>query len=76
MTLEMELGVSGKGKTRREAMEDAERNALELLRRGYPQYDLILYGTRNIFISSEPSVEVVRDVTFTKRKNTYRLKIG
>lgn len=68
MDLELELGVVGRGKTRKEAMDDAEKRALRLSETKYAGYDLITYGTRNIFIGQEPDIEVIRDVKFVKEE--------
>ena len=65
--LEIELGVSGKGKTKREAMQDAEKNAHTFWEMRYPDCDLVMYGTRNIFIGDEPNIECIRDVKYVKR---------
>ncbi|MDP3992405.1 MAG: hypothetical protein U1B79_01425 [Candidatus Pacearchaeota archaeon] len=66
MGLEIELGVLGRGRTRKEAMEDAEKNSMELLKKRQLDYNLILYGRENIFFGSEPYIEVMREVKFVK----------
>lgn len=72
----LELGIIGRGKTKEEAMKDSEANSLKLLEERNLDYDLILYGPKNIIISHGPLIEIIRDVTFEKRTNRYRLKIG
>ena len=46
MSSEFDLGIFGRGRTRREAMDDAEKRALRLSETRYKGYDLITYGTR------------------------------